>query len=331
MSLRRITIWVFLSIFMVAATACASNASGQDVTETNARRPGLEKTVPFSGATQEMPFMAATLAPSTEVVIPTMDVVGTPRVEPSFTPTSTVLPTPLTCWRRGGRTVTGSLSTKTLRLPLDYRIYLPPCYDFEPERRYPTLYLIHGQSFNDDQWERLGAGETVDRLSAAGEIAPFIIVMPRDRTGDQPPDDGFARAVVDVLLPYVDETYRTLPERSHRAVGGLSRGAGWAVHLAFAHWQLFGALGAHSPAIFYEDARLMRVYLDTIPAEQYPRIYIDVGDKDRPQIYDVAIWFEQLLNEWRVAHDWRLFVGFHEEAYWQSHIEKYIRWYAKEW
>jgi S-formylglutathione hydrolase FrmB len=39
---------------------------------------------------------------------------------------------------------------------LGFRVYLPPCFDPNENARYPVLYMIHGQSFNDDQWVRLG-------------------------------------------------------------------------------------------------------------------------------------------------------------------------------
>jgi enterochelin esterase-like enzyme len=279
-------------------------------------------------ATQVLtPTPTARLIPSLTSTATRLAVTATVTLTPTVTATST----PLACWKSPGRLVKSSLNTEFLRLPLDFRIHLPPCYDVERSRHYPVLYLIHGQSFNDDQWDRLGADETADSLAAAGELPPFIIVMPRDRTGDQPPEDGFARAVAEVLLPYVDKNFRTIADRQHRAVGGLSRGAGWSVHLGLVYWDLFGALGAHSPAIFHEDARLMRVYLDEIPAGSHPRIFIDVGEKDRPEIYDAAIWFEQVLNEKDVPHEWYLFPGYHEEAYWHAHVEKYLRWYAKEW
>jgi enterochelin esterase-like enzyme len=210
-------------------------------------------------------------------------------------------------------------------------VYLPPCYDQQTERSYPVLYLIHGQSYNDDQWERLGADKTADALITTGEVSPFIIVMPRDRYGGQPTEDNFARVIVEELIPYLDHTYRTLPDRAHRAVGGLSRGAGWAVHLAITHWELFSALGAHSPAIFYTDAQKMRLWLDAIPSDMYPRIFIDVGDRDRLEIMDSAVWFEELLNQRNIPHEWYLFSGFHEEAYWHAHIEIYLRWYTKDW
>lgn len=256
---------------------------------------------------------------------------ATLRPAKSPPPTATASPTPLGCWAEGGSIETGSLRTSLLRLPLDYRVYLPPCYDQQPERRYPVIYLIHGQSYNDEQWDRLGADEAADRLIASDELPPFIIVMPRDRYGGQPSENNFARVVAEELVPAIDQNYRTLSGREYRAVGGLSRGGGWAIHLAMNHTDLFGALGGHSPAIFYDDAQRMRLYLDQIPAEAMPRIYIDIGDKDRPEILRAALWFEELLNERGVPHEWYLFSGYHAEAYWQDHVETYLRWYTQAW
>ncbi|MFC1879520.1 alpha/beta hydrolase [Chloroflexota bacterium] len=256
---------------------------------------------------------------------------ATPTPKKSDTPTLSPTATSLACWAKGGLFEYGSLSTELLRLPLDYRVYLPPCYEQQPERRYPVLYLIHGQSYTDDQWDRLGADEAADRLIAAGELPPFLIVMPRDRYGGQPSESNFALVIVEELTPLIDKDYRTLPGRRNRAVGGLSRGGGWAVHLALYYWETFGALGGHSPAIFYDDAQFMRVYLDKIPTASYPRIYIDIGDRDRPGLMGAAIWFEELLNEWDIPHEWYLYSGYHSEEYWSDHIEGYLRWYAQEW
>jgi enterochelin esterase-like enzyme len=214
---------------------------------------------------------------------------------------------------------------------LEYRVYLPPCYSQQPERRYPVLYLIHGQNYNDDQWDRLGADETADALIAAGEIPPLIIVMPRDRSWAQPTEDRFGQVLADSLVPAIDESYRTLPDRAYRAVGGLSRGAGWAVHLALSRWELFSALGAHSLPVFWADTPHVRQWLKDIPPDSLPRIYLDIGEKDRPVILNSARWFENLLTELDIPHEWHLFTGYHEEAYWQSHLEQYLRWYTRDW
>jgi enterochelin esterase-like enzyme len=62
-----------------------------------------------------------------------------------------------------------------------------------------------------------------------------------------------------------------------------------------------------------------------------PRIYIDIGDDDRPEITKGATWLEGLLVKFDVPHEWHMFVGEHEEAYWQAHVEDYLRWYTLDW
>ena len=282
---------------------------------------GVVSPTPLSDVTLQL-ATATTSAPAaapspTETLIPA----------PSPTPTQT----PLACWQAGGRFERQRLEADYLHHPLDFRIYLPPCYDEQPERAYPILYLFHGQSYTDDQWERLGAGETASRLIAQGEVAPFLIVMPRDREWTLSDEDPLGRAFMELLLPWVDEHYRTLPERSGRAVGGLSRGAGWAVHFGLRYWQDFGAIGAHSPALFWNDGPTTVKLLDSIPAGELPRVWIDLGARDEKEILESANWFESQLAKRNIPHEWHLFTGYHEEEYWSSHVEQYLRWYTEDW
>ncbi len=68
--------------------------------------------------------------------------------------------------------------------------------------------------------------------------------MPRDRRWSQPDEDKFGQAVAEVLIPWIDAHYRTIPDRAFRAIGGrIPGGAGWAVHLALSRWELFGGVG----------------------------------------------------------------------------------------
>ena len=214
---------------------------------------------------------------------------------------------------------------------MEYSVYLPPCYDEQADRRYPVLYLIHGQNYNHDQWDRLGADETMFNLVSKGEISPLIIIMPRDRSWAQPGEDMFGAVLVDELIPYIDNRYHTLDDRPNRAIGGLSRGAGWAVHLGLSRWELFGAIGGHSLPVFWSDTSHIRAWLAEIPPGEYPRIFLDIGEKDRPQILASARWFENLLAERAIPHEWYLYPGYHEEAYWQAHLEQYLRWYTEDW
>ncbi|HET9590020.1 MAG TPA: alpha/beta hydrolase-fold protein, partial [Anaerolineales bacterium] len=120
--------------------------------------------------------------------------------------------------------------------PQEFLIYLPPCYDANTDKRYPVLYLLHGQTYRADQWIRLGAVEVLDDLILSGESIPFIVVFPDDRYWNLAAGAGFGERLVDKLVPYSDLTYRTLPERDQRAIGGLSRGAGWALQLGLTRW-----------------------------------------------------------------------------------------------
>ncbi len=147
------------------------------------------------------------------------------------------------CLKRPGQIVKKSLTTDLLRSPLEYRVYLPPCYAEQSNRRYPVLYLFHGQGYTDDQWDRIGVDEKADQLIAAGTIAPLIIVMPHDVSSAQPAETNFSRVIVEQLIPAIDRTYRTKAERLYRAVGGMSHGGGWAIHFGLTYWKIFGSVG----------------------------------------------------------------------------------------
>ena len=328
---------ILISFFLVACTAPASagrsptqpilrtsSATGAtDPSQTHGGTPSPARSTPAALAT-----IASTVGASaarTKTPLPSAGVISRPTKKPTLTPI------PTNCLSQGGQIEMGSLETELLRLPLNFRVYIPPCYDLDEAQRYPVLYLFHGQSYTDDQWDRLGVDSTADRLIAAGEIPPFIMVMPHDRYGGQPTETKFSQAISDVLIPYIDQAYRTIPDRDHRAVGGLSRGAGWAVHFGISKWKLFGTLGAHSAAVFHTDAQRMRTWLSQFPTDQYPRIYVDIGDKDRPEIMRSTLWFEGLLNDYDIPHEWHLFSGYHAEEYWRAHLEQYLRWYTQGW
>lgn len=247
-------------------------------------------------------------------------------------PTQDLQPTPppeASCLFQGGTVETHSVETAHLDGDLQLRIYLPPCYAVEQSSRYPVLYLLHGQTYTDDQWIRLGVAELADRLIAAGELDGFIIVLPFDPLWRQPDAYGFNEAFIEDLLPYVEANYRSRPGRRYRAVGGLSRGAGWALHFGFSRPDLFGSLGAHSPVVFWEDAPHLDDWLGELSPQTAPRIYLDIGENDLE--LDAARALEVMLDDFDLPHEWHLNTGFHDEIYWRSHLEEYLRWYAAGW
>ncbi len=267
----------------------------------------------------------ATSVPPTSTTAPS----ATP-VPPTGTPLPpTLVPTPSYCARTSGTLQRSELDTALLPKPLRYVVYLPPCYAQETQKRYPVLYMLHGQDDDENQWLRLGIASTADRLIASGTTPPFIIVLPFDYSSLQPSQYKFEQAFTQVLIPQIDISYRALPDRAHRAIGGLSRGGGWAIYLGARHPDLFGAIGAHSPGIFYSSADALPVWFEAIPKDELPRIFIDIGDNDT--LLKSTESFEAMLTQLDIPHDWHVYNGFHDETYWSAHVEEYLLWYAAGW
>jgi enterochelin esterase-like enzyme len=275
-----------------------------------------------SATAQPTPASSATPLPATATATATF----TPA--PAATPIPAGIPTP-DCPRTPGTLENGVVNDKRLKKPMTYFVYLPPCYTKNTAQHFPVLYLLHGVTYTEDQWLRLGVARSADELIASKELPPFIIVMPYDYGSDPPAISGFGEVLADALIPAIDSTYRTQRGRAGRALGGLSRGGGWAIHIGTRHPELFASVGGHSPALFYSDSDTLTVRLRDIPADQRPRFYVDIGDADKENRSAQA--FADLLAKFGYEHEWHFNVGTHDEPYWSAHVAEYLRWYAADW
>jgi enterochelin esterase-like enzyme len=217
---------------------------------------------------------------------------------------------------RNGREITG-------------RIYTPPCYSDRSESNYPVLYLLHGDTVTEQQWEDLGLFDLADELIAGGDIPPLIIVLPREKTWIPLPGNPFGDLIVTELIPWVDTNYSTVGDRQSRAIGGLSRGGNWAVRLGLLHWGLFGSIGAHSTPLFFGDLERIPGWIQAIPDTKIPRIFLDIGADDNDLLDAVAL--EEKLLDLNIPHSWHLFPGSHTESYWRDHLKDYLLWYSFDW
>ena len=256
----------------------------------------------------------------------------TPNVQITLTAIPTVTPTavPEVCTNTRGRFEFIEVPSELMNYPMEARVYLPLCYEWDIEMTYPVLYFLHGQSFTDDQWDRLGADEVLDAMVQSGEIEPFIIVMPKETNYlNSQWDSKYGPSLAEELVPWVDENYRTIKDRAGRAIGGLSRGAAWAMRTGMIYWETFGAIGCHSFAPFRGDFNEAPFWFKEIPEEDLPRIYIDMGVLDVN--LDPAKVFENRLTKYRIPHEWHIFLGTHNEEYWSAHVGDYLKWYAEGW
>jgi enterochelin esterase-like enzyme len=226
--------------------------------------------------------------------------------------------------------VASRLVTDLLSTALDFRVYLPPCYNDHPPVGYPVVYLLHGMNANDEQWVKIGAPAAADTLISSGEAPAFMIVMPQEASWQIDPHvSNFGKAVATALVPWIDQHYATCADRLCRAIGGLSRGSGWAIRVGFTYPDLFGAIGAHSLSLFDGDNDELPNWLGSIPAGSTPRLYIDIGNVDGALGY--ASLFEARLSQLNFAHEWHIFEGGHNQDYWRAHVMDYLKWYTLPW
>lgn len=141
--------------------------------------------------------------------------------------------------------------SKVTGKPRRAMIYTPPGYDADPKSRYPVLYLQHGAGEDERGWTSQGrANFILDNLIAAKKAKPMIIVMDNgyaDKIGAFPrPVRAFEEVLTTELIPKIDADFRTLADREHRALAGLSMGGGQALQIGLARLDLFSNIGAFS-------------------------------------------------------------------------------------
>jgi enterochelin esterase-like enzyme len=244
---------------------------------------------------------------------------------------------------RAGFLDDGSFYSQALERDMPYGIYLPPGYD-HTDQRYPVLYMLHGSGGHYSEWIGYGLAEIAEDMIEKGDLPPMIIVVPQGDisfwVNHQGTDnERWGDYVIDDLIPYIDATYRTLPNAQSRAIGGLSMGAFGALSLAFNHPGVFAAVGAHSPSLRTPDdspeeigdanafAAVDPVELaTTIDPATAPRILLDVGDEDEwaPRVNE----FHNLLRERGIKHQFMTSPGRHDSDYWTDELPIYLRFYA---
>jgi putative tributyrin esterase len=152
-------------------------------------------------------------------------------------------------------------------------VWLPPSYAAQPQRRYPAAYYLHGAFGDESNWLNQGRlGATLDSLVAAG-MPEMIVVMPdgddgfyttwnflgdwpgcrRSRPPNAEPADSYCvpwphydEYIARDVVAFVDRRYRTMADRRHRGIAGLSMGGYGAISLALSYPDVFAAAASHS-------------------------------------------------------------------------------------
>ena len=239
-----------------------------------------------------------------------------------------------------------AIPSPTLGQPILCAVTLPDSYDREPTRRFPLLLLLHGTDGTHHDWLDWGGLEDGNN---AGR--PFIVVTPSAGNSwyvDNPDGEGaWETALVQDLLPAIEAGFRTVRDRSGRAIAGLSMGGYGAVHLALRHPELFAAAASLSGALYapadpvneddiadfhgafgdpFDGERFARasVYTDLAalpPDTALPRFYLSSGGDDQYGLDLAALRLYEELKRRKVPATLVLRAGYgHGWQFWHDDL-----------
>ena len=236
-------------------------------------------------------------------------------------------------------------------------VYTPPAYDTRLKERYPVLYLQHGGGEDESGWTRQGkANFILDNLIASGRAKPMIVVMANGyarRAGQSVPQprgaafgsqemrkamqemmSAFDEDVTQALIPFIDSNFRTLTDRDHRAMAGLSMGGMQTFHVTFNHLDVFSWIGGFSGA-----ANVFAMGSDKLdtktafngamanPAEFAKRVHllwIGVGTEEPERMKQGIQRLHTSLDEAKIQHVYSESPGTdHEWQTWRRNLEDF--------
>lgn len=199
------------------------------------------------------------------------------------------------------------------------RVYLPPQYLEETERRFPVFYLHDGQNLFDGRTSYIAgktwhAHTTADRLTLEGQIEPVILVGIANtglrRMAEYTPTRDFklgggegrsyGRLLVEELKPLIDRSYRTLPGAQYTGLGGSSLGGLISLYLGWEHPEVFGRLAVMSPSLWWDHRSIFSVINQPGPKPGL-KIWLDMGTAEGGRHVRDADMLDQML----VKRGWR--------------------------
>ncbi|MEP0355061.1 alpha/beta hydrolase-fold protein [Paraglaciecola sp.] len=223
------------------------------------------------------------------------------------------------------------------------RLYLPPSYD-NSVKSYPVIYMHDGQNMFDNHTSDNGEWEVDESLNALAAVQKFeVIVVAIDHGGEERMNElspwenkrfGIAQGqaymdfIVEVVKVYVDNNYRTKPERLYTAIMGGDMG-GLSSHYALhAYPDVFSKAGIFSPAYWYSQdvfahTKLKKAKLDS-------RLFILYSDKEGDgMIADTDRMSRQLKSQGHPRDNFkfkRVKSGEQREALWKSQFAEAVMW-----
>lgn len=251
------------------------------------------------------------------------------------------------------RVTAGSVDTiaiysTSMHKPVKCVFIMPGNYN-SSQKYYPVIYLLHGYSGNYAQWINIAP-----QLSIYADSLQAILVCPDGGYGSwyfNSPVDTTVRYetfVSSELVKYTDSAYKTVADKQHRAITGLSMGGHGALYLSIRHKNIYGAAGATSGGVdirpFPGNWDLKKVLGDTICCKQnwQNNTVINIADSlkngELKIIFDCGVSdffievnrsLHQKLLAMKIDHDYIERPGAHNKDYWKNSIDYQLLFFKK--
>lgn len=222
-----------------------------------------------------------------------------------------------------------SKATATLRR---LTVYTPPSYNAAARAHYPALYLFHGANADETAWTRLGQVNLIlDNLLAARKAKPFVVVMPfgygippgSPRTGGSGSDELFARDLIEDVIPLIESRFRVMPDRTQRAIAGLSMGGGQSLSIGLNHVDLFAYVAGFSSGLRPADFDKTYAAADAKPKavnDGLRLLWIGCGKDDGAMANNQA--FTKFLSEKQIKFTFIESEGAHTWMVWRRYLNE---------
>lgn len=258
--------------------------------------------------------------------------------------------------------LTDSVPSRILNTKCAYNVMLPDSYEKNPQKKYPVLYLLHGLGGDNENWNRnTQISIILNRMIQNGEACEMIIVTPKagGNVGAgvwngyfNMPGWNYEDFFFTEFIPYIEQKYRIMGDRRHRAIGGLSMGGGGSTSYAQRHPDMFCAVYAMSALMHldegaglpprdnekmkhlnrsvYEHSTVRFVNEASEEVRQQLRSIewmVDCGDDDF--LFDCNIAFHQAMRKAHIPCQLRVRDGSHNWEYWNTALYTALPFFSR--
>ncbi len=202
-------------------------------------------------------------------------------------------------------------------------VYTPPGYDENVDKRYPVLYLQHGAGEDETGWPNQGKVDFIlDNLIAEGKAVPMLVVMDRGYATDPArrpntretgpraamANNAFPDVLVKNVIPMIDRNFRTLDDRDHRAMAGLSMGGFQTFQTTMTNTDKFSYVGGFSGAAFLQPETDFKTLYNGVWADpdafntKMKLVYLSIGTTEPERMYKSVNNFHLNLEKIGIRH-----------------------------